>query len=250
MPYAKLMDKARLEQSVQTRHAVVVRHVAFEDLGTFAPVLANHKYTCEVLNAGVDELEEAVVDADLAIVLGGPIGVYEQDSYPWLEAELNALRTRLKFNRPTLGICLGAQLIAAALGCRVYPSGTKELGWAPVRLSAAGLESPLGLLGSHPVLHWHGDTFDLPPGASLLASTEVCRNQAFAIGERVLGLQFHLEADPDKLEQWLIGHSLELSLANVDLSELRRATRAASEIGKLGPQVFSRWLDQLTLRPS
>jgi GMP synthase (glutamine-hydrolysing) len=213
-------------------------------------VLANHKYTCAVLDAGVDELEEAVVDADLAIVLGGPIGVYERERYPWLESELSALRTRLKFNRPTLGICLGAQLIAAALGARVYPSGTKELGWAPLQLSAEGHESPLGLLGSHPVLHWHGDTFDLPQGASLLASTQACQNQAFALGERVLGLQFHLEADPERLEQWLVGHSLELSSANVDLTELRRATRAASEIGKLGPQVFAHWLDQLTLRPS
>ena len=174
---------------------VVVQHVAFEDLGGFAPVLAARGIEPRLLQAGVDALREPVLGADLAVVLGGPIGVYENDRYPFLDAEIDALRERLQRGGATLGICLGAQLIAHALGGRVYPGGTREIGWSTLDLSAAGERSCLAALAGQPVLHWHGDTFDLPPGATGLASSALYPNQAFAVGERVLALQFHAEAD-------------------------------------------------------
>jgi GMP synthase (glutamine-hydrolysing) len=145
-----------------SRTAAVIRHVAFEDLGIFREVLAARGYAVRYLEAGVDDLAGPLASADLAVVLGGPIGVYETERYPFLVTELRALERRLAAGRPTLGICLGAQLIAAALGARVYPGGKKEIGWAPVALTAAGRASPLAALEGRPVLHWHGDTFDLP----------------------------------------------------------------------------------------
>src|SRR5688572_1740515 len=160
--------------------ACVVRHVAFEDLGTFAPALVAGGFDLSVMDAGVDDVFEPIVHSDLVIVLGGPIGVYEQDTYPFLADELRALGKRLREGRPTLGICLGAQLMAAALGARVYSGGRKEIGWAPLQLTQAGQSSCLSKLEGQPVLHWHGDTFDLPRDATLLASTSVYEHQAFS----------------------------------------------------------------------
>jgi len=130
---------------------------------------------------------------DLVVVLGGPIGAYEQEDYPFIADEIAILRARVAANRPTLAICLGAQILAQALGARVY-AGTKEIGWAPLKLTEAGQRSVLRDIGrdATPVLHWHGDTFDLPDGADRLASTPECANQAFSLGA-TLAVQFHPE---------------------------------------------------------
>jgi GMP synthase (glutamine-hydrolysing) len=185
-------------------------------------------------------------EADLAVILGGPIGVYETERYPFLKAELQALAKRLAAGRPTLGICLGAQLIAAALGARVYPGGKKEIGWSGIRLIGAGERSCLAALASQPVLHWHGDTFDLPQGAQLLASSAVYENQAFSLGNNVLALQFHAEADSRRIEQWLVGHTCELSAAGIDIAALRQSSH---EIGPglrvAGARMLSDWLERL-----
>lgn len=225
--------------------AAVIRHLAFEDLGLLEPLLRQRGYDCQTLEAGVDDLS-AAADADLLVVLGGPIGVYEQDVYPFLRTELDLLQRRLTAQRPTIGICLGAQLMACALGKRVYPSGVKEIGWGPLTITDAGLHSPLApLADGTAVLHWHGDTFDLPDGAGLLASTDLVKHQAFSLGNFGLGLQFHLEADPAKLERWYIGHACEISAtAGVDVPLLRR--QAAEHAAKLVPAaeaVFRNWLD-------
>jgi GMP synthase (glutamine-hydrolysing) len=170
-------------------------------------------------------------------VLGGPIGAYEADLYPFLATELRILEARLRAGRPTLGICLGAQVMAAALGARDYPLPRKEIGWAPVTLTAEGRASMLRHVdGDVPVLHWHGDTFDLPEGATLLASTETCPHQAFQWGPSALGLQFHLEVVASEIERWLIGHACELATLRpgVTISSLRAETQ--------------RWAPTLTLR--
>jgi GMP synthase (glutamine-hydrolysing) len=204
----------------------VVQHLAFEDLGSFESVLHERGHAIEVLQAGVDDVGAAIRQAECLVVLGGPIGVYETEAYPFVMDEIEALRERLSARRPTLGICLGAQLMAAALGARVYPGGHKEIGWGALQLTPAGQASPLRHLEGVPVLHWHGDTFDLPEGCELLASTDVYERQAFSLGPSVLGLQCHPEADARRFERWLIGHAGELASAGIDVRRLREQAQA------------------------
>ena len=235
-----------MNDSSAGRQVAVVRHLAFEDLGVFQEVLAAPGWSIATLEAGIDDLAGPLQSADLAVILGGPIGVYETDRYPFLRLETEALRLRLAAGRPTLGVCLGAQLIAAALGARVYPGGRKEIGWERVQLSAAGQRSCLAALGEQPVLHWHGDTFDLPPGAQLLASTAAYPHQAFAVGRNVLALQFHAEVDSQRIEQWLIGHTCELSAAGIDVGGLRQTSQEAGPgLRAVGTALLADWLAQL-----
>ena len=188
--------------------AAAIRHVHFEDLGTFEPILRQQGYAIRYFDAGADDLRSNEIrDADLLIVLGAPIGAYEEDKYPFLTSELKILESRLAAVRPMLGICLGAQLFARAMASRVYPGPAKEIGWSPLVFTEAGKRSVLRHLEGAPVLHWHGDTFDLPDGAELLASTALCRNQAFTHGCNVIAFQFHPEASAKHFERWLIGHA-------------------------------------------
>lgn len=224
----------------------VVQHLAFEDLGSFEAVLRERGHAIEVVQAGVDDVGAAIRQAEWLVVLGGPIGVYEAERFPFLVDELEALRERLAARRVTLGICLGAQLMAAALGARVYPGGRKEIGWSALQLSEAGRRSPLRHLEGVPVLHWHGDTFDLPDGSELLASTEVYERQAFRLGPTVLGLQCHPEADPDRFERWLIGHCGELAAAGLDVPTLRSQTQVLGPgLARAARAVLGEWLDDL-----
>ncbi len=230
------------------RRAAVIRHIAFEDLGSFARPLSERGWHIQYLDAGVDPLEEAA-DADLLVVLGGPIGAGDERQYPFLTDEVRLIARRLNAGRATLGICLGAQLMARALGARVYGAARKEIGWGPLSLTEAGAASPLATLAPHrtSVLHWHGDTFYLPRGALHLASTAVCENQAFGWGERALALQFHPEATGAGLERWFIGHTLEIETTpDISVARLRDATRRfAPALESQGPAFFRRWLEQV-----
>jgi GMP synthase (glutamine-hydrolysing) len=228
------------------KRAIAIRHVGFEDLGILAPILASRGYHAIYLDSGVDDLKRVSFGADdLLIVLGGPIGAYEERTYPFLCDELQLIESALRRNVPTLGICLGAQLLARARGARVYPGRAKEIGIGPVALTSVGLQSCLRQLNEdRHVLHWHGDTFDLPPNAVLLASTDITPTQAFAIGRGVLGLQFHIETEPGGFERWLIGHTNELATAGIDVPDLRdRARRQLPQIAAAGAKVLSGWLD-------
>lgn len=231
------------------KSVAAIQHVAFENLGSFEAVLHDKEYAVHYLPAWSPGLAAQVqtLAPDLLVVLGGPIGVYEDDLYPFLREEMALLTQRLAAGQATLGICLGAQLMAAALGGKVYSSGVKEIGWAPLELSGAGLDSPLRYLSGElaDVLHWHGDMFTLPQGAVHLASTPVCQNQAFAYGPRALGLQFHPEAQAEKIEHWLVGHACEIAGAGIDVAALRRdAQRHGAALQEQARHFFSAWLAQ------
>ncbi|MGE0746128.1 MAG: glutamine amidotransferase [Rhodospirillales bacterium] len=230
------------------RTALAIRHVAFEDLGLLADLLAARDIAARYVEAGIDDL--AAIDAlapDLMVVLGGPIGVYDSADYPWIADTLRLLERRLAKDRPTLGICLGAQMMAAALGARVYPMGVKEIGWSPLSLTDAGRASDLAPLDRAAVLHWHGDTFDMPAGAVHLAATPVCAHQAFSYGARALALQFHAEATGRGLERWFIGHACEIGAADgVTVAGLRADTaRDAAACEAAGRAAIGRWLDRV-----
>jgi GMP synthase (glutamine-hydrolysing) len=233
-----------------TRRCLALQHVSFEDLGTLGDVLAEQGFDIVYRQAGVDALsgpqaQAEWAQADLVVVLGGPIGVYEADRYPFIHDELARVRERLASGRPLIGICLGAQMMAAASGQRVYPGPAKEIGYKPLLLSPAGQQSPLAALATcgHQVLHWHGDTFDLPEGAELLASTDVVAHQIYSLGPKVLGLQCHLEARPSDLERWLIGHTAELTAAGISLDALRADNaRHGEALVQAAREVWRQWL--------
>jgi GMP synthase (glutamine-hydrolysing) len=230
-------------------HTLAIRHVPFEDLGLLRPLLEERKHAIHYVEAPTADLSRLdALAPDLLVVLGGPIGVYENDRYPFLDLEISLLQRRLAAGKPTLGICLGSQLMARALGARVYPSGVKEIGWAPIELTSDGASSCLRHLAT-PVLHWHGDTFDLPAGAVRLASTPACRNQAFSAGRHALALQFHAEACGQPLEAWFVGHACEIAgTPAITVPQLRADTRRFStELERHGRACFGDWLSGLRL---
>ena len=227
--------------------AVAIRHVAFEDLGTLAPALERHGYAVSYREAGIDGLSS--IEADLLVVLGGPIGAYEEGQYPFVRDEIELLERRLAAGMPTLGICLGAQLMARALGERVYPGPKKEIGWEPLILTASGEESCVRHVGPAltPMLHWHGDTFDPPRGATLLASTAAVRSQVFSLGRNALAFQCHPEITVQNMERWLIGHACEISqTAGISAAGLRAGTLAnGPALERQAKLCFDEWLKGL-----
>lgn len=181
------------------KSALIIRHVPYEGIAGFrAPVEAAgyHLDRIDVSDPAFGSLD--LRQPDLLIMMGGPMSVYDQDRLPWIRCQLSRLAMRLELDRPTLGVCLGAQMIAAALGARVYRGPQKEVGFHPITLAESPAAEPLRHLQDQPVLHWHGDTFTLPQGAERLASSERYENQAFRRGRNVLGLQFHAEMGVDE----------------------------------------------------
>lgn len=219
-----------------------VQHLAFEDLGALEDLFYQMGFRVRYFEAGVDDLSKAFEHTGLTIILGGPIGVYETEDYPFLQQEIDLLKVRLEKKLPTIGICLGAQLIARALGAKVYAGHSKEIGWSMLQLPNPS-NNILAPLAETPVLHWHGDTFDLPEGAELLASSQLYPHQAFSIGENILALQFHLEVAADSLEKWLIGHTCELRKANVNIPALRKDNQQfAAALEMQTAKIFTAWM--------
>lgn len=226
---------------------VAIRHVAFEHLGVLGPFFSLNSWNIRYIDANEVSLSQLnPLEPDLLVVLGGPIGAYSDTDYPFLRRELNLIERRLHAEKPLLGICLGAQLMAKALGSAVYPGTAKEIGWHRISLTPDGEQSCLSELAScnYRVLHWHGDTFDLPEQCLRLASSPLTINQAFSYGKHALGLQFHLEVDAAEIEQWLIGHALEIAeTPGVNPTDLRQdSAKYGGIVAVSGIRCISKWL--------
>lgn len=225
-----------------------IQHLAFEDLGILEDVFYELGFRVRYFEAGVEDLTKALDYQGLTIILGGPIGVYEVEDYPFLKQEIDLLKVRLEKNLPTLGICLGAQLIAHALGAKVYAGHVKEIGWSSLDIRYAN-DNILSPLTQTPVLHWHGDTFDLPEQATLLASSKVYSNQAFQVGANILALQFHIEVATESLEKWLIGHHCELRKADINIPQLRHDNQSyAPALSQASTEILTRFMRQITIK--
>jgi len=188
------------------KRLLVFQHVPHEILGTFNPLLKDAGFRIRYVNFGRTPNEQPDIDKyDGLIILGGPMCVGQVDTHPHLNTEIEVIRTAIKDQKPVLGICLGAQLIAAALHAKVHKNPVKEIGWYDVTPTPEGEKDPLfkAFDGTEKIFQWHGDTFELPTGAVHLASSADCPNQAYRYGDRTYGLQFHLEVDEPLIQRWL-----------------------------------------------
>jgi GMP synthase (glutamine-hydrolysing) len=185
---------------------LVCQHVAFEILGTLDPLLRGSGFRIRYVNfSRYPDAEPSVDGYHGVVVLGGPMSADETDAYPHLATEIRLIEDAIDKGLPVLGICLGAQLIARALGASVGRNHEKEIGWYDVSPTGAGEEDPVfsHFAPTEKIFQWHGDTFDIPSGGVHLASSPSCENQAFRYGENVYGFQFHLEVDEATIERWL-----------------------------------------------
>ena len=182
-------------------HIQVLQHVPFEGPAAIADWAKRRGHSLAISHLYAGDPLPGLADVDRLVVMGGPMSVGDTDDYPWLAPERACIAEAIAAGKSVVGVCLGAQLIAAALGARVYRNAHKEIGWLPVRLTKAARALDLcdGVPAEQPVFHWHGDTFERPPGAVHLAASEACLNQAFLLDGRVLGLQFHLESTPESV---------------------------------------------------
>lgn len=174
----------------------VLQHAPFEGLGSIRFWLDEHGAEVSYTRCFAWDTVPALEGFDMLIAMGGPMSVNDEAELPWLKEEKRAIRDAIARDIPVLGVCLGAQLIASALGARVYRNPSKEIGWFPIRAVAHSGPS-FGFPSECNVFHWHGETFDLPEGATLLARSEACEHQAFQLNRNVIGLQFHPEMTPD-----------------------------------------------------
>jgi GMP synthase (glutamine-hydrolysing) len=193
---------------------LVFQHDPFEDLGFFAEVLQKQRAEYRTIRLFHGELPaEDWEHIGALIILGGPMGVWDEDQYPFLRWEKTIIRAAIDEAVPLLGVCLGAQLIAAALGTTVHHGPVKEIGWYPISVTPHGqVDSVLGYIPeAATVFQWHGDGFDLPGGAVRLASSAYYENQAFRIGRNIYGIQFHLEMTSRMIERWIDERSKDLA---------------------------------------
>ncbi len=186
------------------------------------------------------------------IILGGPMGVYDESAHPFLTDEITLIESGLAYGTPIMGICLGAQLLARAAGAKVYKGAEKEIGFYKVSLSADGMEDALthGLPPEFRVFQWHGDTFDLPDGAMNLVGSELFAHQMIRVGERAYGIQFHLEVTEAMVAEWLEVNSAELEAEKgaIDPEEIKaRTPDYIPELHRYGRVVINRFLDMINL---
>lgn len=221
------------------------QHVPFEGLGLIEPWLRSRGHTIETTRWWAGDVAPAPESYDWLVVMGGPMNVHQHRDHPWLIAEKGALAAAFAAGKRVLGVCLGAQLIADVLGAKVVQNPVREIGWWPVRATALASDAA-GARYAFPafatVLHWHGDTFTLPPGATRLAESEACAQQAFAWGERVLGLQFHLEMGAAAVAEIAAGCGNELTGGGPWVQSVEALARGAREHGATSEVLLHRLL--------
>ncbi len=227
---------------------LVVQHSAPETLGTIADALTPRGISAEYIRSFQEEpVPKALDGIGGLIVMGGPMGLRDQGKYPYLRDEMRLIEQALQAGKPVLGICLGSQLLASVLGGRVT-AAKKEIGWHTVRLSPHAQQDPLwaGIPASFTAFHWHGDIFELPPGAVSLASSDATPHQAFRHGPKAYGLLFHLEMTENMIREMIRTFSDELLEQNVDGGwAIQKAEEHLPELEKIGAALFGRWADLL-----
>lgn len=221
--------------------ALVFRHSPSDGLGLIADALDAHAIPYDYADLYAPPISPAppVNEADALIVMGGAMSA--NDALPFITREIEYIRDAVRRGKPVLGVCLGAQLIAKALGARVYANPVKEIGWAPVTFADAALSDPLfkGLAEAEVIFHWHGETFDLPAGAQLLASSVACQHQAFRVSDRIYGLQFHLEVTPHMIVEWC--HDEEVCAGAREARQPIDPHAHAARTKELADTIFGRW---------
>ena len=230
---------------------LVFQHVPFEPLGTLDPLLKNAGFRIRYVNFARDPLQAPSLDGYSAlIVLGGPMNVDQIEDFPNLATEVTLIQDALDRGLSILGICLGAQLLARALGARVMPDHAREIGWHDVDLTNQGKDDPVlsAFESRQQVFQWHEDAIELPEGAAHLASSDACEIQAFRFGNSAYGFQFHLEVDHSLIDRWLdrAGYQemLEEMSATIDPEQIRRQTDDSIQpLKDLSDRTFSRWID-------
>ncbi len=206
-----------------------LQHVPFEGLGIIENWAVSNGFEISCTRLFADEKLPDIGSFDWLVVMGGPMGIYDHEAHPWLMAEKQLIKNTIDAGKTVLGICLGAQLIADVLGAKVYPGPQKEIGWFPLQ-------------GSNPLLpetltafHWHGDTFEIPKGATHLASSAACKNQGFIYNGRVVGLQFHLETTPQSMEALIENCGDELPNVDAASSRVQEEHGTFLPVAKLNP---------------
>ena len=224
----------------------VLQHHPVENLGTIADALEGAALAWQYVRVNEGQpVPRDMKGAGGLIVMGGPMGVYQTERYPWLRDEMALINDSIKRNLPVLGICLGAQILAAALGAKVERNANgKEIGWHPIKLEDAAKEDRLcrDLPGTLTPFHWHGDIFELPAGAVSLAKSEKTPCQAFRYGDKAYGFQFHFEVTRDAVAAMAEAFAKEVDREKVDADAMvARAAELTPALEKIADTVFSRW---------
>ena len=230
---------------------LVLQHVPYEILGTLDPLIRGRGHRVRYVNFGREPHAELELDRYRGlIILGGPMNADMTEQYPHLTTEVALIRSAIERGIPTLGICLGAQLIAKCLGAQVYKNPEREIGWYDITLNEEGKQDPIMKYLEHtkPVFEWHGDTYDIPEGAIHLASSDSCAHQAFRYGTNVYGFQFHMEVDAALIERWLNTPIYQAEIAQthgkIDPAIIRAETQKnIKELNHLSKNVFGAFLD-------
>lgn len=231
--------------------ALVLQHADHITLGNFEPVLREYGYDIHIVDATTDDVLAFDPNAaDVVIVLGGEMGVYEAEQHPHLVDEMHFIRARIEAKKPIFGVCLGAQLMAGSLGGRNYKGDKPDLGYQDIQLTEAGLASPMRHVAGVGMLEWHGDHFTLPDEATLLGTSVAYPNEAFAIGDFALAVQFHPEITAAMHEEWTLDSGEQFAEEGIDPEEWRALGRKHNPAMQVASRaMLSEWLDGLRKTP-